>query len=128
MGFDQSVAEPLDPIDQTHLAWKITVHSLCDLSYISPVVFLYLLKECYICGMSPCFLRCIMYVEVLLFCCTPSLVMCVSYILFKFFFLSAYMKCKALSCFDCFDSHVNLFSSMIQDLMKCKKEEEKCSN
>ncbi|CAK9328432.1 unnamed protein product [Citrullus colocynthis] len=50
MGFDQSVAEPLDPIDQTHLAWKITVHSLCDLSYISPVVFLYLLKECYVRG------------------------------------------------------------------------------
>lgn len=50
MEFDQRVAEPLDPIDQTHLAWKITVHSLSDLSYISPVVFLYLLKECYIHG------------------------------------------------------------------------------
>ncbi|XP_022159873.1 uncharacterized protein LOC111026160 [Momordica charantia] len=50
MGFDQSVAEPLDPIDQTHLAWNITVHSLSDLSYISPVVFLYLLKECYVRG------------------------------------------------------------------------------
>lgn len=53
MGFDRSVAEPLDPIDQTHLAWNITVHSLSDLSYTSPVVFLYLLKECYIRGMSP---------------------------------------------------------------------------
>ncbi|XP_022968701.1 uncharacterized protein LOC111467860 isoform X2 [Cucurbita maxima] len=50
MGLDQTVAEPLDPIDQTHLAWKIAVHSLSDLSYISPVVFLYLLKECYIRG------------------------------------------------------------------------------
>ncbi|XP_022961595.1 uncharacterized protein LOC111462125 isoform X2 [Cucurbita moschata] len=50
MGLDQNVAEPRDPIDQTHFAWKIAVHSLSDLSYISPVVFLYLLKECYIRG------------------------------------------------------------------------------
>lgn len=71
MGLDQTVAEPLDPIDQTHLAWKIAVHSLSDLSYISPVVFLYLLKECYIRGMSPLFLMmyhvCRSYVVLLYF-------------------------------------------------------------
>lgn len=36
--------------DITHQEWTISIHSFSDLTHVSPVVFLYLLKECYIRG------------------------------------------------------------------------------
>ncbi|XP_059648442.1 uncharacterized protein LOC132294556 isoform X2 [Cornus florida] len=49
MGLDGSVAE-LENRDNVHQAWAIYMHAFSDLSHVSPVVFLYLLKECYFNG------------------------------------------------------------------------------
>ncbi|XP_057963340.1 uncharacterized protein LOC131154532 [Malania oleifera] len=35
---------------KTHQAWTLSRHVFCDLSCVSPVMFLYLLKECYFAG------------------------------------------------------------------------------
>ncbi|XP_058190029.1 uncharacterized protein LOC131307510 isoform X1 [Rhododendron vialii] len=49
MGLDETVAE-LGNGDRTHQARAICLHAYYDLSRVSPVVFLYLLKECYAYG------------------------------------------------------------------------------
>ncbi|CAI9287269.1 unnamed protein product [Lactuca saligna] len=36
--------------DKTHQEWSISLHAYSDLTNVSPVVFLYLLKECYVYG------------------------------------------------------------------------------
>ncbi|KAI6684564.1 hypothetical protein NL676_030477 [Syzygium grande] len=38
------------PEEETHESWILSLHSLSDLSHISPIVFLYLIKECYASG------------------------------------------------------------------------------
>lgn len=48
MGLDKSILEANSDI--THQEWTISMHSFSDLTHVSPVVFLYLLKECYIHG------------------------------------------------------------------------------
>ncbi|GFZ07207.1 polynucleotidyl transferase, ribonuclease H-like superfamily protein [Actinidia rufa] len=50
MDLDGRVAE-LQSEDRTRQEWAICLHAFSDLSHVSPVVFLYLLKECYACGM-----------------------------------------------------------------------------
>ncbi|KAK9293341.1 hypothetical protein L1049_021333 [Liquidambar formosana] len=50
MGLEERVPELYDNMDKTHQAWTICMHAFSDLSSMSPVVFLYLLKECYIHG------------------------------------------------------------------------------
>lgn len=42
--------EDLQSRDETQKAWSISVHAFSDLSHVSPLMFLYLLKESYICG------------------------------------------------------------------------------
>ncbi|KAL6964672.1 hypothetical protein U1Q18_035731 [Sarracenia purpurea var. burkii] len=49
MGLDGRVAE-LQNKDRTHQTRAICLHAFSDLSHVSPVVFLYLLKECYASG------------------------------------------------------------------------------
>ena len=49
MDLDGRVAE-LQSEDSIHKEWVICLHAFSDLSRVSPVVFLYLLKECYACG------------------------------------------------------------------------------
>ncbi|XP_057494326.1 uncharacterized protein LOC130779633 isoform X2 [Actinidia eriantha] len=49
MDLDGRVAE-LQSEDSIHREWTICLHAFSDLSRVSPVVFLYLLKECYACG------------------------------------------------------------------------------
>jgi hypothetical protein len=51
MGLEERVAGLPNKKDKTDQTGTICVHAFSDLSYISPVVFLYLLKECYIHGM-----------------------------------------------------------------------------
>ncbi|GMH11339.1 hypothetical protein Nepgr_013180 [Nepenthes gracilis] len=52
MGFEERVAElPIDK-DKAEPHLTLSLHAFSDLSRISPVVFLYLLKECYVCGTS----------------------------------------------------------------------------
>ncbi|VFQ59584.1 unnamed protein product [Cuscuta campestris] len=48
MGVVEAVPEPVG----LKQPWVLTVHSFSDLSHVPPVVFLYLLKECYVCGNS----------------------------------------------------------------------------
>lgn len=36
--------------NETDHAWPIVMHAFSDLSHVSPLMFLYLLKESYICG------------------------------------------------------------------------------
>ncbi|XP_038714817.1 uncharacterized protein LOC120008533 [Tripterygium wilfordii] len=48
MGLDQRIQELQSNADKTSLT--ICVHTFGDLTYVSPVVFLYLLKECYVHG------------------------------------------------------------------------------
>lgn len=48
MDSDGSVQEHKS--ETTHQAWTISMHAFSDLTHVSPVVFLYLLKECYIRG------------------------------------------------------------------------------
>ncbi|XP_034705658.1 uncharacterized protein LOC117929473 isoform X2 [Vitis riparia] len=50
MGLEERVTELHNNKDKTHQAWTICMHSYSDLSCVSPVVFLYLLKECYAYG------------------------------------------------------------------------------
>ncbi|KAJ9681794.1 hypothetical protein PVL29_017932 [Vitis rotundifolia] len=50
MGLEERVTELHNNKDKTHQAWTICMHSYSDLSCVSPVVFLYLLKECYASG------------------------------------------------------------------------------
>ncbi|CBI39571.3 hypothetical protein VitviT2T_020864 [Vitis vinifera] len=50
MGLEETVTELHNNKDKTHQAWTICMHSYSDLSCVSPVVFLYLLKECYAYG------------------------------------------------------------------------------
>ncbi|XP_059440089.1 uncharacterized protein LOC132172583 isoform X3 [Corylus avellana] len=50
MGLEERVADLHNKKDKTDQTGTICVHAFSDLSYISPVVFLYLLKECYIHG------------------------------------------------------------------------------
>ncbi|XP_030544902.1 uncharacterized protein LOC115751253 isoform X2 [Rhodamnia argentea] len=48
MGWDDKIVER--PEEETHESWTLSLHSLSDLSHISPIVFLYLIKECYTSG------------------------------------------------------------------------------
>ncbi|XP_041016662.1 uncharacterized protein LOC121259220 isoform X1 [Juglans microcarpa x Juglans regia] len=50
MGLEERPIELPNEKDKTHPTGTICVHAFSDLTYISPVVFLYLLKECYIHG------------------------------------------------------------------------------
>ncbi|KAL5783824.1 hypothetical protein ACOSP7_008853 [Xanthoceras sorbifolium] len=50
MGLEERDAELHANGDKPDQAWTVSVHAFSDLTYISPVVFLYLLKECYIHG------------------------------------------------------------------------------
>ncbi|GAV66365.1 DNA_pol_A_exo1 domain-containing protein [Cephalotus follicularis] len=50
MGLEKKVAEVHSNHNETCQAGTISVHSFSDLTYTSPVVFLYLLKECYVHG------------------------------------------------------------------------------
>ncbi|CAK9157743.1 unnamed protein product [Ilex paraguariensis] len=49
MGLDARVFE-LSNKYKTHRAWAISMHTFSDLSRVSPLVFLYLLRECYAYG------------------------------------------------------------------------------
>lgn len=53
MDLDENVTEIEK--DDDH-AWTLCVHAFSDLTRVSPVVFVYLLKEAYFCGMisPPC--------------------------------------------------------------------------
>lgn len=51
MGFVERVVEPVD-VATDKQSWTLRQHAFSDLSHVSPVVFLYLLKECYFCGKS----------------------------------------------------------------------------
>lgn len=42
--------EDLQNRDETQKAWSISAHAFSDLSHVSPLMFLYLLKESYTCG------------------------------------------------------------------------------
>ena len=48
---DRVVAQ--DAANQDEQPWALSLHSFSDLSCVSPVVFLYLLKESYIYGNTP---------------------------------------------------------------------------
>ncbi|KAJ0078589.1 hypothetical protein Patl1_22285 [Pistacia atlantica] len=50
MGLEERFAGQHIDGDETDQPWTISVHAFSDLTYISPVVFIYLLKECYIHG------------------------------------------------------------------------------
>ncbi|KAL5565927.1 hypothetical protein UlMin_029091 [Ulmus minor] len=50
MAMEDTVSELQRNKDGIQQRWAICLHAFCDLTYISPVVFLYLLKECYIHG------------------------------------------------------------------------------
>ncbi|XP_031269534.1 uncharacterized protein LOC116128004 [Pistacia vera] len=50
MGLEERFAGQHIDGDKTDQPWTISVHAFSDLTYISPVVFIYLLKECYIHG------------------------------------------------------------------------------
>lgn len=50
MGLEERLTDPNLKNDKTDQTGTICVHAFSDLTYISPVVFLYLLKECYIHG------------------------------------------------------------------------------
>ncbi|XP_042990439.1 uncharacterized protein LOC122317414 isoform X3 [Carya illinoinensis] len=50
MGLEERPIQLPNEKDKTHPTGTICVHAFSDLTYISPVVFLYLLKECYIHG------------------------------------------------------------------------------
>ncbi|KDP23413.1 hypothetical protein JCGZ_23246 [Jatropha curcas] len=50
MGLEEGVLELQNKKEKTHQTLEICVHAFSDLTYVSPVVFLYLLKECYIHG------------------------------------------------------------------------------
>lgn len=49
MGLEERIPGK-DNNTENNKAWTICLHAFSDLSHTSPVVFLYLLKECYICG------------------------------------------------------------------------------
>ncbi|XP_027162271.1 uncharacterized protein LOC113762854 [Coffea eugenioides] len=49
MTMDERV-EDLQNRDETQKAWSISAHAFSDLSHVSPLMFLYLLKESYTCG------------------------------------------------------------------------------
>lgn len=51
MGVVERVAEHVDERTEKQ-SWALSLHAFSDLSSVSPVVFLYLLKECYFCGKS----------------------------------------------------------------------------
>ncbi|XP_056165514.1 uncharacterized protein LOC115662825 isoform X2 [Syzygium oleosum] len=48
MGWDDKIVK--QPEEETRESWTLCLHSLSDLSHISPIVFLYLIKECYASG------------------------------------------------------------------------------
>lgn len=48
MGLEENVAEIKDNGSQM---WTLCTHAFYDLTHVSPVVFLFLLKECYYYGM-----------------------------------------------------------------------------
>ncbi|KAJ7977879.1 Exonuclease [Quillaja saponaria] len=50
MGLEENASEIHNKKDQDRQIWTICLHSFSDLTSVSPVVFLYLLKECYISG------------------------------------------------------------------------------
>lgn len=50
MGLEERVAESCINGHKADCAWTVSVHTFSDITNISPVVFLYLLKECYIHG------------------------------------------------------------------------------
>lgn len=50
MGLEERVAESCINRHKADCAWTVSVHTFSDITNISPVVFLYLLKECYIHG------------------------------------------------------------------------------
>lgn len=52
MGLEEEVLREQHSEMETCRAWTLSVHAFSDLTYISPVVFIYLLKECYIHGIS----------------------------------------------------------------------------
>ncbi|GAB4835758.1 hypothetical protein Ancab_000667 [Ancistrocladus abbreviatus] len=52
MGFEERVPDLCIEKDNTEPRLTLSLHAFSDLSRVSPVVFVYLLKECYICGKS----------------------------------------------------------------------------
>lgn len=50
MGLEERVAESCINGHKADCTWTVSVHTFSDITNISPVVFLYLLKECYIHG------------------------------------------------------------------------------
>lgn len=50
MGLEERLLEPQNKKEKTCHVSAICVHAFSDLTYVSPVVFLYLLKECYVHG------------------------------------------------------------------------------
>ena len=51
MGLEERLTDLHKKNEKTEQTGTICVHAFSDLTYISPVVFLYLLKECYTHGM-----------------------------------------------------------------------------
>lgn len=50
MGLEEGVPNLHDLKEKDHQTLTLSVHAFSDLTYVSPIVFLYLLKECYIHG------------------------------------------------------------------------------
>ncbi|CAM8928491.1 unnamed protein product [Rhodiola kirilowii] len=50
MGMDEHALKLCKDDDKARGDWTVTIHGFSDLSHTPPIVFLYLLKECYLCG------------------------------------------------------------------------------
>uniref|UniRef100_A0A7N0U816 3'-5' exonuclease domain-containing protein n=1 Tax=Kalanchoe fedtschenkoi TaxID=63787 RepID=A0A7N0U816_KALFE len=50
MSLDERDLKLCKDADKAREEWTITIHSFADLSHTPPIIFLYLLKECYLCG------------------------------------------------------------------------------
>jgi len=51
MGLEEKVAKPGNTKDNASQTWTLCTHAFYDLTHVSPVVFMFLLKEYYYYGM-----------------------------------------------------------------------------
>jgi hypothetical protein len=51
MGLEENVVE-VDSKEDSDCEWTLCKHTFYDLSHVSPVVFMFMLKECYYYGMN----------------------------------------------------------------------------
>lgn len=52
MGFEENIVKLPEGANKACQGKTVSVHAFSDLTHVSPVVFLYLLKECYAHGMT----------------------------------------------------------------------------